>query len=325
MRHASRMLEKQLRRFEPFREMSSSELNTVARHAQVLQMPAQRWLVRPGRQLNGSYFLLRGKLSCYSLDRRVHCGARAAERAVYPGALGIKTRTAAQLLWVDTAPLSFLLGVHKEPIGLDIRLEAWERRFLAAPGLKNMQPASWQRFFAQFEEQLVWEGADVVRYGDEAAHFFVLKSGFANVHRSGRRLAGLAAGDFFGEDALVLGARRNATITMEQDGVVLRLPKDAFLDALGGEIVRVVVTPGKGRLLNVANYAETGVGAEQCALALGRLRESIPGLDRGATYYVTGGRVVERVLASFILEQRGIEAYCVDASSGDGTPVGPGA
>jgi len=34
---------------------------------------------------------------------------------------------------------------------------------------------------------------------------------------------------------------------------------------------------------------------------------------------------VERVLASFILEQRGIEAYCVDASSGDGTPVGPGA
>ncbi|MFB3103284.1 MAG: hypothetical protein ACE1ZA_00025, partial [Pseudomonadales bacterium] len=58
------MFTKSLRLFHPFAQLNWQELNTVARHTQLLSLPANRWLLRPGRKLIGGYYLLRGTVRC---------------------------------------------------------------------------------------------------------------------------------------------------------------------------------------------------------------------------------------------------------------------
>jgi CRP/FNR family transcriptional regulator, cyclic AMP receptor protein len=57
------------------------------------------------------------------------------------------------------------------------------------------------------------EGKVVIQEGDSGHEFFVLVEGTADVARSGKKVASLGAGDFFGEIALIAKTPRNATIT----------------------------------------------------------------------------------------------------------------
>ena len=67
-----------------------------------------------------------------------------------------------------------------------------------------------------------------------AITFYVLTRGSALVTREtplskdGIKLAELQVGDTFGEEALISDAKRNATVTMQRDGAVMRLGKEDF-------------------------------------------------------------------------------------------------
>jgi CRP-like cAMP-binding protein len=165
---------------------------------------------------------------------------------------------------------------------------------------------------ALFEERPVPEGEDVIAFGAPADGFYVLKSGSAVVHRRGATLAHLQPGDVFGEDALVLGAVRNASVTMTTDGRVLSLPTSALPAILADGIVRAVATPGTGRVVDVASYEARGAMPDGSALPLGGLRDALDRLDPAEPCYLTGGRAEERVLAAFILTSRGFDAWCVE-------------
>ncbi len=77
-------------------------------------------------------------------------------------------------------------------------------------------------------------GDVVIRQGDEGDFFYAIVGGRCAVtretplNREGIRLAELGMGDTFGEEALISGATRNATVTMLTDGVLMRLAKDDF-------------------------------------------------------------------------------------------------
>ena len=56
-------------------------------------------------------------------------------------------------------------------------------------------------------------GKVLTREGDRGNEFFVILDGAAEVHRGGRKVRMLGAGDFFGEIALVSRSPRTATVT----------------------------------------------------------------------------------------------------------------
>ena len=70
------------------------------------------------------------------------------------------------------------------------------------------------------------------RLGARADGNFVLAAGAARVLRSGNNLARLQPGDLFGEDALITGEPRNASVQMETDGQVMALSALHFRDFL---------------------------------------------------------------------------------------------
>ncbi|MCZ6712158.1 MAG: hypothetical protein O7B25_17470 [Gammaproteobacteria bacterium] len=125
-----------LRRFTVFSELSPVDLATATAQARKLSLPAGRWLVRPGRELTGSYFLDRGSVRLYEPDAVVEEGSARARLALYPGARGVATLSAVDLLQVDVEALvGVFASVDESTLPLyeaSWLTEGWESRFLGA-------------------------------------------------------------------------------------------------------------------------------------------------------------------------------------------------
>ncbi len=294
------MLVDTLKRFDPFQAMGTAELDAALRHAQVLQAPAQRWLLRPGRRLSGRYYLIRGTVRLFSPQRDVRPRSAAARLPLYPGCEAMFTRGTVELLRVDAAAIASLLSAARSHPGTRDS-PVWERRFMDAPLLRRLDAGVWQQLLSALTERPFEEGDRLVVEGSAAHDFFVLKSGHAAVRRRGQTLAHLGPGDFFGEDALLLNARRNATVTATRKGSVLRLPKARFMDLLVDNLVRFVDGADEGVCIDIGQDG-----------ALARLRESILSLDPKSRYRIVGGEPRERALATFILNQKGFDARPVE-------------
>jgi len=76
------------------------------------------------------------------------------------------------------------------------------------------------------------DGSDVVREGETGEKFYILTSGKATVSRSGREVASLDQGDYFGELALFDPAPRNATVTASGTVSLVSMTRDSFRSAL---------------------------------------------------------------------------------------------
>ena len=87
----------------------------------------------------------------------------------------------------------------------------------------------------------------IVSAGNRGDAFYVILSGRAKVLRSGRTIARLGPGSYFGEMSLIDGAPRSATIIAETETTCLMLTRTRF-----GKIVRNEPAVGVGLLRTLA-------------------------------------------------------------------------
>ena len=78
----------------------------------------------------------------------------------------------------------------------------------------------------------VAQGTVLAREGDLGREAMYIASGTASVERDGTKVATLGPGEFFGELALLTGARRIAMVTAETDMVVAALSRQEFASLL---------------------------------------------------------------------------------------------
>ncbi len=104
---------------------------------------------------------------------------------------------------------------------------AWMRRMRHIMAFKNLPPANIKDLLDRMETVKVKKGETVVHQGESGDTFYVLTDGDAQVTRT-IELAQLKAGASFGEESLVSGGQRNASITMMTDGVLMKLSKQDF-------------------------------------------------------------------------------------------------
>ena len=74
----------------------------------------------------------------------------------------------------------------------------------------------------------VAQGTVLAREGELGREAMLISSGTARVERDGNKVATLGPGEFFGELALLTGARRIAMVTAETDMVVAALSRQEF-------------------------------------------------------------------------------------------------
>ncbi|HET9047750.1 MAG TPA: cyclic nucleotide-binding domain-containing protein [Chiayiivirga sp.] len=201
----------------------------------------------------------------------------------------------------------------------------WVFRLLQSRAFHKLPTGNIGRMFQGFEEITVRTGDVVVREGDAADYFYVIKEGAAAVLKhldeAESIVAYLVRGDCFGEDALLSNTTRNATVKMVQDGRLMRLSRRTFEDVLKPPVVEWV-NPAQASLLartgavliDVRLPAEFEQRAIRGAinLPLFRLREDVVDRfnpnDKLIVYCNTGER---SSAAAFILTRMGFDAYAL--------------
>lgn len=191
----------------------------------------------------------------------------------------------------------------------------------------RLPSANIEEMFKRMISVPVTAGQIIITQGAEGDYYYLIDQGTAVVSRVAGlnhfsvTLAELGEGDAFGEEALVSDNKRNATVTMKTDGILLRLKKEDFVELLKAPIVsRVNMAAASekikqgARLLDVRFKSEYQYQHLDGAIStpLHELRSIAPQLDKSREYIVhcqTGRR---SSAAAFILAQFGLTAYVLD-------------
>ena len=120
---------------------------------------------------------------------------------------------------------------------------------LQTKAFHRIPPANLQALFMRMQHVACRAGEVVIKQGDDGDYFYVITKGSAVVtretpmNRDGLKLADLGVGESFGEEALISDGKRNATITMQADGALVRLGKDDFKELLNEPLLHWVELP----------------------------------------------------------------------------------
>ena len=200
----------------------------------------------------------------------------------------------------------------------------WMTSLLQTRSFHRIPPANIQAIFMRMQRVPYMAGDVIIKQGDEGDYFYVIVKGQCVVtretplNRDGIKLAELSVGDTFGEEALIAEAKRNATITMQTDGVLMRLAKDDFRELMNEPLLqwanydqaRDIVARG-GRWLDVRLPSEHQnmciEGSLNIPLYFIRLKLST--LDTKIPYVVYCDTGRRSSAAAYILVERGFDAY----------------
>jgi len=200
----------------------------------------------------------------------------------------------------------------------------WMTTLLQTRAFHRIPPSNIQAIFMRMQRISCRAGETVIQQGAEGDYFYAIVSGKCVVtretplNRGGLKLAELGVGDTFGEEALISEAKRNATVTMLTDGVLMRLNKQDFRSLMNEPLVQWVTYPQAreivaegGRWLDVRLPSEHKNLAIEGSInvPLYFIRMKISTLDRSIKYvlYCDTGR--RSSAASFILVERGFNVY----------------
>lgn len=205
----------------------------------------------------------------------------------------------------------------------------WMAKLLQAQVFQRIPPANIQSIFIRLATHHFKAGEPVIRQGEEGEHFYIIRDGQCRVIRKTRKnpegmiLAKLKAGDNFGEEALISGGKRNASIVMESDGVLMSLSKTDFLELLNAPLLKwVTYVEGRDLVNDGAVWIDVRLPAEHQAkhiknsvnIPLPLLRVKLEKLDPERRYliYCDSGR--RSSIATYLLSQHGIDAYVLQDS-----------
>lgn len=167
----------------------------------------------------------------------------------------------------------------------------------------------------------------VVQEGSSGDDFFVVDEGEFLVSRNNSvtgaevELALLKTGDFFGEEALITGAPRSATVTSVGTGRLIRLDSEKFktfvvapaIPLLSAHDANDLVSRG-ALFLDVREadkYANSAI-PDSANIMLKRLRADFETLDRERTYVLVDDAPNAAALAAFLLRTKGYDARCLN-------------
>lgn len=218
------------------------------------------------------------------------------------------------LCWEQTARNLQLAILAEENPGESAR---WMLALLDSNLFHKVPPVQVGQVLNAFEAVDAAAGTVILSQGEAGDACYYLKQGSALVQRDGQTLATLEAGQVFGEDALVYDAPRNATVLMQEDGVLMRLNRQDFY--------RLLQVPADNALDMIAarEAAEAGAlwldvrtqdefeaghrpGARHLPLDLLQLKAAFLSPDRDYLLYCNSGR--RSAIARQWLTEHGIRA-----------------
>ena len=329
-----------LKRFTPLVGMKQRNLASLASKVFVRRLEPGRLLFKEGDIDKRTYWVVAGTVEIRRDNQTIAIvqggTSEAAEplSPLNPRPTSARALDAIEYLAIDSELLDVMITwdqtgtyevaeLHQQLTG--VAEDDWMTTLLQNRVLQRLPPEKLQALFTRFERIRLSAGDIVVQQGAEGDYFYAIVSGRAVVMRetplnkNGIRLAELGPSDTLGEEALIAEARRNATVRMLTDGMVMRLPKADFRELLTDAITikvdfeqaQQIVAHG-GRWLDVRLPSEHQGFALDAAvnIPLYFIRLKMSALQSDTRYVVYCDNGLRSAAAAFILAERGIEA-CV--------------
>jgi CRP-like cAMP-binding protein len=328
-----------LRKFSPLDGMKKENLLALARKVSISHLPSSRLLFREGDRDKLTYWLISGLVelregeATVAMIRGGTAEARNPLSPKLPRKLTARAVDPIEYLAVDSELLDMMITWDQTGTYEVAELQAqftsgggedWMTTLLQTQSFHRIPPANIQAIFLRMQRMHYRAGEVVIQQGAEGDYFYAIVSGRCLVtretplNRDGLKLAELGIGDTFGEEALISEAKRNATVAMITDGVLMRLAKKDFRELMNEPLVKWVsyaqardIIARDGRWLDVRLPSEHQNVAIEGSLnvPLYFIRLKLSTLERSRPYVVYCDTGRRSSAAAFILVERGFDAY----------------
>jgi len=333
-------------RFVPLQTLVPSDRAQLAKQSSLVNYSPGKTIFSRGELARTQAYLIEGEIELIEEQSAVRLRAVDAE-ARYTLAPGQRRSATAiclkscQILFVDRELLDVMLtwsqtgGVEARDVddvdfvdGANSDAPDWMTSLLQSKAFLRIPPGNIAQIFASMEPVAFDAGNIILRQGDPGDYYYVITEGRAQVlledpdGHSEEELAQLGVGRGFGEEALVSGEPRNATVRALTRCALMRLSSTAFTRLLKAPLMREVQLSdltSDATLLDVRVAGEFARGHLPGALniPLARLRQLTKELDASREFWVycdTGRRSAS---ATFLLNERGFDARLIKG----GVPV----
>ncbi|WP_317929348.1 cyclic nucleotide-binding domain-containing protein [Halioxenophilus sp. WMMB6] len=342
-----------LGQFHPFSQLAPEYLDRIAEHSETVTVAKGKLVFQRGKNLSHLFYLLEGEVNLVDASFQTTTLSAESDASHYalneinPSKTSAVAATEVAVLAVNRRQLDLVMAaseagpelpIDADPAAADMvtaqinYLDAyaypqhvevdsggqqdWMSRLLDSPLFHSVPAGNIQQLFSRFESIGFMRGQRVVEEGEPGDYFYVIASGRAQVATTKGEQILLECGDYFGEEALVGDTTRNATITMESDGELMRLAKEDFVKLLQEPLFRYVefdqltdMGP-QVEILDVrlpVEHRHISVRGSR-NIALNKLRANLKSLDPGLTYIVTDDGGSRSKVAVQLLIQRGLSA-----------------
>lgn len=337
----------QLRKFSPLDGMKKENQAALARKVFIRELEPGRLLFKQGDTDKRTIWVVSGTIELSEEGRIVGAIRGGTAEARHPLPLKVprpysgRALDLVEYLSIDSELLDVMItwdqtGTYEVgDLQAQIQGQAgddWMTTLLQSKALQRIPPANIQAIFLRMERVPHRAGDVIIHQGDEGDYFYAVVTGRCVVTREtplnkeGIRLAELGVGDTFGEEALISETKRNATVTMLTDGVLMRLAKKDFRELLNEPLMRWV-TPEQAEQLVAkegATWLDVRLPSEFQNLAVEsavnvplyfiRLKLSTLDQSRPVVVYCDTGR--RSSAAAFILVEKGFDAYVLKGGLG---------
>lgn len=254
MKNSSKQIDRAtLKTLEPLNQLNPILLDELAAKSVIDEVPADKIICRRGETDSRQIYLLSGQIEVAiagETKTQIIKSKTALSRAIAIGnsihTATLKAKAPSTLLYIDADLLELLMSDEPEinttyevtEISADDSGDDWMLTFLQSPAFLQLPTENIQKLLTHLEEIPVKKDQVVIKQGATDDNYYIIKSGSVNVHRqpyagsASVLLATLPTGSGFGEEALISNAKRNATITMRENGSLMRLKKEDFLKLL---------------------------------------------------------------------------------------------
>jgi CRP-like cAMP-binding protein len=329
-----------LRGFTPLDGMKKENQAALARKVSVRELDSGRVLFKEGDTDKRTIWIVSGTIELTEQNRTVGVikgGTPEARNPVVPKSprqFSARAMDQVEYLAIDSELLDVMItwdqtGTY-EVSELQTQLQGtegddWMTTLLQSRAMQRIPPANIQAIFMRMQRMPYRAGDVVIRQGAEGDYFYAIVSGRCVVTREtplnkdGIKLAELGVGDTFGEEALISEAKRNATVAMLTDGVLMRLGKQDFRELMNEPLLQWVTAEQAEQLvekkggiwLDVRLPSEFQNLAVETAInvPLYFIRLKLSALDKSKPYIVYCDTGRRSSAAAFILVEKGFDAY----------------
>jgi len=245
-----------LARLQPISSLLEDQISELAAQTDEIALPAGRSLFKEGDADNDLIYLIEGEVEIRPVNGEAHSVKSGSSESRYTLTEHSPRRSSAvaltpilyiridsdlvdtMLTWAESAASENEEVIMSGDDIITIDTGGLKNKMQHSANFRKLPAANIDLLLEKMEPIRMNAGEVIIRQGDEGDYFYVIEQGEALVTRmvdddedteDSVEMAHLGEGSTFGEAALISNSPRNATVSMQTDGVLLRLNKENFL------------------------------------------------------------------------------------------------